>query len=106
MATRQIVLDIPEKVLLAEKMDETTFAQELRMLAAVKLYLLRVQAHAEQLLAAGTRLRQYTEQLKCDAEQMKAVAEQVYLAARQAADDAERDAAARHDEPPLLEHIV
>ncbi len=38
MATRQIVLDIPEKVLLAEKTDETAFARQLRVLAAVKLY--------------------------------------------------------------------
>ena len=38
MATRQIVLDIPEKILLAEKTDEASFAQELRILAAVKLY--------------------------------------------------------------------
>lgn len=38
MATRQIVIDVPEKVLLAEKMDETSFARELRVLAAVKLY--------------------------------------------------------------------
>lgn len=35
---RQVVLEIPEKVLLAEKTDETAFARELRMLAAVKLY--------------------------------------------------------------------
>lgn len=38
MATRQIVLDIPEKVLLAEKTDEVRFAREMRVLAAVKLY--------------------------------------------------------------------
>ena len=38
MATRQIVIDVPEKVLLAEKADEVTFARELRILAAVKLY--------------------------------------------------------------------
>jgi predicted HTH domain antitoxin len=38
MATRQIVIDVPEKVLLAEKVDERTFARELRILAAVKLY--------------------------------------------------------------------
>jgi predicted HTH domain antitoxin len=38
MVTRQIVIDVPEKVLLAEKKDEATFARELRILAAVKLY--------------------------------------------------------------------
>ncbi len=38
MTTRRIVLEIPEKVLLAEKTDEASFAQELRILAAVKLY--------------------------------------------------------------------
>lgn len=38
MAARQIILDIPEKVLLAEKTDEVSFARELRILAAVKLY--------------------------------------------------------------------
>lgn len=38
MSTRQIVIDVPEKVLLAEKSDEAAFANELRLLAAVKLY--------------------------------------------------------------------
>ncbi len=38
MATRKIVLDIPEKVLLAEKTEEDSFARELPVLAAVKLY--------------------------------------------------------------------
>jgi predicted HTH domain antitoxin len=38
MDTRQIVIDVPEMVLLAEKTDEVGFARELRMLAAVKLY--------------------------------------------------------------------
>jgi len=38
MTTRQIILDIPEKILLAEKADESSFARELRILAAVKLY--------------------------------------------------------------------
>ncbi len=38
MATRQIVVNVPEQVLLAEKTDEASFARELLMLAAVKLY--------------------------------------------------------------------
>ncbi len=38
MTARQVVIEIPEKVLLAEKTDETSFARELRILAAVKLY--------------------------------------------------------------------
>ncbi|MGB3203109.1 MAG: UPF0175 family protein [Nodosilinea sp.] len=38
MATRQIVIDIPETVFLSETTDEAAFARELRMLAAVKLY--------------------------------------------------------------------
>ncbi|MBN2548420.1 MAG: UPF0175 family protein [Anaerolineales bacterium] len=38
MGARQVILEIPEKVLLAEKTDEVSFARELRILAAVKLY--------------------------------------------------------------------
>ncbi|HBY98029.1 MAG: UPF0175 family protein [Ardenticatenaceae bacterium] len=38
METRQVVVNVPEKVLLAEKTDEATFARELPVLAAVKLY--------------------------------------------------------------------
>jgi len=38
MSNRQIIVDVPEKILLAEKTDENAFARELRMLAAVKLY--------------------------------------------------------------------
>ena len=32
------MINVPEKVLLAEKMDEVSFAKELKVLAAVKLY--------------------------------------------------------------------
>jgi predicted HTH domain antitoxin len=38
MANRQLIIDVPEEVLLAEKTDEISFARELRTLAAVKLY--------------------------------------------------------------------
>lgn len=38
MGMRQLLIDVPEKVLLAEKKDESTFAREMRVLSAVKLY--------------------------------------------------------------------
>lgn len=38
MASRQIVISVPQKVLLAEKTDEKSFAGEIRILAAMKLY--------------------------------------------------------------------
>lgn len=38
MTTRQLVIDVPEAVLLAEKSDEASFGIELKVLAAVKLY--------------------------------------------------------------------
>ena len=37
-ASRTVSIEFPEKVLLAEKSDAVTFARELRMLAAVKLF--------------------------------------------------------------------
>ena len=38
MAAQHITVDIPEKILLAEKMDAHAFGKELRVLAAVKLF--------------------------------------------------------------------
>ena len=38
MGMRQITIEIPEKVLLAEKSDEAAFGRELRLFAAMKLY--------------------------------------------------------------------
>ena len=38
MRTREIVLQVPETVLLAEKTDAESFARELLMLGAIKLY--------------------------------------------------------------------
>ena len=57
MSTRQVVIDIPEKVLLAEKTDEASFARELRTLAAVKLYELgRLSSGRAAELAGMTRI--------------------------------------------------
>ena len=38
MATHTVTIQIPDKVLLAEKTDAASFARELAVLAAVKLY--------------------------------------------------------------------
>ncbi len=37
MASRQVTVDVPETILLAEKTDEEAFAREILVLAAVKL---------------------------------------------------------------------
>lgn len=38
MTTKQLTIDVPNKVLLAEKMDEAGFAEEMRLLTAIKLF--------------------------------------------------------------------
>jgi predicted HTH domain antitoxin len=38
MASRKLMIEVPESVLVAEKTDEVAFARELRLLAAIKLY--------------------------------------------------------------------
>jgi hypothetical protein len=75
MANRELVIEVPEAILLAEKTDEIAFANELRLLAAIKLYELgrlspgraadlagmavgahRLQSAGERLRAAGLRV--------------------------------------------------
>ncbi len=38
MTMKDVTIAVPEKVLLAEKMDEATFAAEMRLLTAIKLF--------------------------------------------------------------------
>lgn len=57
MNSKQVVLEIPEKILLAEKTDPESFAKELRTLAAVKLYELgRLSSGRAAELAGMTRI--------------------------------------------------
>src|SRR5262245_11753337 len=55
---RQLTVNVPEGVLLAEKTDETSFARELTTLAAVKLYELgRLSSGRAAELAGMTRIQ-------------------------------------------------
>ncbi|VEN74646.1 conserved hypothetical protein [Candidatus Desulfarcum epimagneticum] len=57
MTTRQVLINIPEKVLLAEKTDEKDFSREIKMLGAVKLYELgRLSSGRAAELAGMTRI--------------------------------------------------
>jgi predicted HTH domain antitoxin len=57
MATRQVVVNVPEKILLAEKTDVAAFGRELSTLAAVKLYELgRLSSGRAAELAGGSRV--------------------------------------------------
>ncbi|QTA83311.1 UPF0175 [Desulfonema limicola] len=38
MKSCQVIISVPEKILLAEKMNEVSFGREMTILAAVKLY--------------------------------------------------------------------
>ncbi|MCB0099636.1 MAG: UPF0175 family protein [Caldilineaceae bacterium] len=38
MTFKQLTIEVPDKILLAEKKDEAAFAKEMRMLAAIKLF--------------------------------------------------------------------
>lgn len=38
MAYQQIIIDVPESVLLAEKTDAASFGRQMRLLSAIKLY--------------------------------------------------------------------
>lgn len=57
MGALQVVIDVPESVLLAEKMDIYSFAKEIKMLAAVKLFEMgRISSGAAAELAGMSRV--------------------------------------------------
>ena len=53
MTVRQLVIDVPEKVLLAVETDEATFTREIQLLAAIKLFELRRLSSARAAELAG-----------------------------------------------------
>lgn len=62
MASRQVTINVPEQVLLAEKTDERSFAREVQYLAAVKLFELgRLSSGRAADLAGVTRVQFLTE---------------------------------------------
>ena len=53
MGSEQLVVEVPEKVLLASKMDSTRFAAEMKMMTAVKLFELGRLSSGRAALLAG-----------------------------------------------------
>ena len=63
MAVREIVVHVPEKVLIAEETDEDTFARELPLLAAIKLYEMGRLSSGRAAELAGTLRVKFLQQL-------------------------------------------
>lgn len=64
MSTRQIVIDIPEKILIAEKTTVSDFAGEMRLLAAIKLYELSRLSSGRAAELAGMSRLEFLQNLK------------------------------------------